>query len=274
MSQPIPQRVLDAQKNYAANIAALEAILLRERGYLFEIPHGEDVIALLSGGLDSTLMVDLVIDEWRCRVHPLFVRRGARAEPYEERAFDYYCDLFRQMHGERLAEPIKLSYEVPPKVLKQHIPPERLQAVGHPLRNAVLQSLAVQTAVALNARDGLQIRTVFSGSVPEDTTSPEQGLLSLRVQMLSTCIQLGEWLWQITSPMTEPAARPRPLDDRDLIQRAVCRGIPLDQTRSCFGAAPRADGTCSACRKRRHAFAAAGVRDPVEYETDDDAPGR
>jgi 7-cyano-7-deazaguanine synthase len=265
MNDPAREKVLAAQTNYAENVAAIEAILRRERGYIFEIPHGEDVVALVSGGLDSTLMVDLLIDEWQCRVHPLYVRRGARAEPFEESAFDRYCALFQERFGDRLAAPIKLDQEVPPRTLKPHFPAERLQVVGHPMRNAVLQSLAVMTAFALNGRDGLAIRTVFSGSVAEDTTSPEQGLLGLRVQTLSTCIHLGAWMWQVTSPMIEPTVRRRPLDDRDLILRAVQRGIPLQYTRSCFGSAPQADGTCGACVKRRRAFAAAGVADPAEY---------
>ncbi len=260
------QRVRAAQAHYADNVAAIDAILRRERGYVFDVPHGEDVVALVSGGLDSVLMIDLVIDEWRCRVHPLFVRRGARAGPYEEAAFDRYCALFRERFGDRVAEPIKLDADVPPRSLKPHFPAERIDAVGHPMRNAVLQSLAVMTAVALNGRDGLSIRTVFSGSVAEDATGPELGILSLRVQTLSTCIHLGEWTWQVTSPMTEPTVRPRPLDDRDLISRAVRREIPLQFTRSCFGAAPRADGICTACVKRRRAFEAAGVPDPAEYE--------
>src|SRR5262249_30191300 len=153
--------------------------------------------------------------------------------------------------------------EVPPLALKPHFSAERLRVVGHPMRNVVLQSLAVTTAVALNSRDGLSIRTVFSGSVAEDTTGPELGLLGLGVQTLSTCVHLGEWCWQVTSPMTETAVRPRPLDDRDLILRALDREIPLKQTRSCFGEARRADGTCNACKKRLRAFAAAGVPDPA-----------
>jgi 7-cyano-7-deazaguanine synthase in queuosine biosynthesis len=265
MSDPARQRLLTAQQNYAENVAAIEAVLRRERGHVFEVPYGEDVVALFSGGLDSTVMIDLVIEEWKCRVHPLYIRRGARAEPYEEAAFDRYCALFRDRLGDRLAEPIKLEQEVPPQALKPYFPAERLQVVGHPMRNAVLQSLAVMTAVALNGRDGRSIRTVFSGSVAEDTTSPELGLLSLRVQTLSTCIHLGEWTWQVTSPMIETAARPRPLDDRDLIRHAVRRGIPLEYTRSCFGPAPQADGTCGACVKRRRAFEVAGVPDPAEY---------
>lgn len=257
---PTLRRVLAAQRNAADHVAAIEAILKRERAWVFEVPHGEDVVALVSGGLDSTVMIDLLIDEWRCRVHPLYVRRGARAEAHEERAFDRTCALF----GTRIAAPVKLASEVPPRALKAHIPAERLRVVGHPMRNSVLQSLAVMTAVALNGRDGLAIRTVFSGSVAEDLPCPELGLLGLRVQTLSTCVHLGEWTWQVTSPMIEPAVRERPLDKRDLILRAARRGLPLDHTRTCFGADERPCGSCPACDRRRRAYEAAGLSDPTQ----------
>src|SRR5262249_6911683 len=158
--------------------------------------------------------------------------------PYEEAAFDFYVDFYRERFGGRFAPPIKLDLDVPPRSLKPHFPAERLRVVGHPMRNVVLQSLAVMTAVALNGRDRPSIPAVFSGAVAEDTRSPELGLLGLRAQTLSTCVHLGEWTWQVTSPMTEPAVRPRPLDDRDLILRAARRGIPLQYTRSCFAETP------------------------------------
>jgi 7-cyano-7-deazaguanine synthase len=266
LNDPARDKVLSAQRHYAENVAAIDAILRRERGYVFEVPYGEDVVALVSGGLDSVLMVDLLLDEWKCRVHPLYVCRGARADPFEKSAFDFYCAFYRERFGQQVAQPVELTQEVPPRELKGHFPAERLRVVGHPMRNAVLQSLAVMVAVALNGQHGLSIRTVFSGSVAEDTTSPELGLLGLRVQTLSTCVHLGEWTWQVTSPMTEPAVRARPLDDCDLILRALRRDIPLQYTRSCFGSEARACGTCGACVKRLRAFAAAGVPDPAEYE--------
>jgi 7-cyano-7-deazaguanine synthase in queuosine biosynthesis len=238
-------------------VAAIDAILRRERSYVFEVPYGEDVVALVSGGLDSCVMVDLVIDEWKCRVHALHVRRRARAERWEERAFDEFCALYRDRHAGRFAAPLKLDLEIPPLALKPHFTEERQRAVGHPMRNATLQNLAVMAAVALNQRDGLSIRTVFSGSVADDLHGPELGLLGLRAQTLSTCAHLGEWTWQVTSPMTDPFARPRPLDKRDLILRARRRDLPVERTRSCFAASEQPDGTCTGCEKRRKAFAAA-----------------
>jgi len=104
--------------------------------------------------------------------------------------------------------------------------------------------------VALNERDGLSIRTILSGSVADDATGPELGLLGLRVQTLSACVHLGEWFWQVASPMIEPTVRACPLTKRDLIQRARERGIPIEFTRSCFGADETPDGTCTGCRKR------------------------
>jgi 7-cyano-7-deazaguanine synthase in queuosine biosynthesis len=135
-----------------------------------------------------------------------------------------------------------------------------------------MQNLAVMYAVSLNGKHDLNIRTILTGSVAEDQTEPELGLLSLRSQTLSTCIQLGDWDWQITSPLTDINLREYPLFKVNLIQYAVERGIPLEKTRTCFSADEVADGTCLACYKRLIAFEKAEVKDPVEYrgKTDGD----
>ena len=266
--EDIRKRVAQAQKDYRGNVQRLEALLLLERGFIASEPTSEDVVVLCSGGLDSSVMMSIVIDEWNVKVHPLFIKRGARAEKYEEQAFDFFVDFYRKRFPENIGEAAKLAYEVPPKQFKEHFPKELALTVGHPLRNSTMQNLAVMYAVALNGKHGLDIRTVFSGSVEEDNTEPELGLLSLRSQTLNTCIHLGDWRWQITSPLTDYELKKGrdALNKKDLIEYAIANNIPLDKTRTCFSADEIADGTCFACMKRLRAFEAAGVKDPILYK--------
>lgn len=268
MSETIEQiraRVKQAQKNYQNNLKSIENILVSERGYASRAPQNEDVVVLMSGGLDSSVMVHKMIDDWNVNVYPLFIQRGAKAEKLEEQAFDYFVDFYKRKFPTKFFEPIKLNYQVPPKEVKYNFPTAFAKTIGHPLRNSSMQNLAVMYAVSLQTQ-GIRAKTIFSGSVAEDNTEPELGLLSLRSQTLATCIQMADWQWNITSPLTDPCLVERPLGKKEAIEYALQKFIPLEKTRSCFSENSQACGTCTACVKRLAAFENATVHDNITYK--------
>ena len=262
----IRQRVKIAQKNYKSNIRVIESILQHERRYVTKAPLNDDVVILMSGGLDSTVMAEYVIDKWNAKIHPLFLRRGARSEKYEEKAFDFFIDFFRKKHPENMYAPFKINIDVPIKKIKAALPGPLALTTGHPLRNSTIQNVAVMYAISLQTQ-GYNVNTIFSGSIGDDSTEPELGLLSLRSQTLNTCIHLGDWNWQITSPFTDPELTldNQPLFKNDLIKYASEQAIPIEKTRTCFSSKELADGTCNACIKRLEAFRYLNLEDPINY---------
>jgi len=52
---------------------------------------------------------------------------------------------------------------------------------------------------------------------------------------------------------------------REIIQRGLDLGAPLDRTWSCYQFEDEACGSCDSCRLRLNAFAEAGVTDPIAY---------
>ena len=265
----LSDRVKDAQANYDRTLATIETILSKERGYISKVPvyeNNEDVVVMCSGGLDSSVMLDLLIEEWNVRINPLFFKRGSRNEKYEEEAFDFFIDYYKEKYPKNIGEVAKLSYEIPPKQLKENFPKEYVLSIGHPLRNSTMQNLAVMYAVTLSEKLGHNVRTIFTGSIGEDRKEPELGILSLRSQTLMTCISMADWEWQITSPLTDWELREKPIYKLDLIERAVAKNIPLDKTRTCFSSEEIADGTCYACKLRLEAFNYLGIKDPVKYK--------
>ena len=52
---------------------------------------------------------------------------------------------------------------------------------------------------------------------------------------------------------------------REIIQRGVELGAPLDRTWSCYQFEDEACGACDSCRLRLRAFAEAGITDPIAY---------
>lgn len=263
--QQIDDRIIQAQANYSSNKEMLERILIFERGYVSKPPKDQNIVVVASGGLDSSIMLDWIINEWNSKLNLLFFRRGARSEKYEEGAFDYFANYYRNKFPDNIGDVIKLDYQIPPHQFKENFPKEFALTIGHPMRNSTMQNLAVMYAVSLNAQYNLDIRIIFSGSVAEDENAPELGLLSLRSQTVNTCINMADWSWQITSPLTDTYLQKRPISKVALVHYAVEKNIPLENTRTCFSSDEIADGTCFACVKRLKAFEDAGIQDPIKY---------
>jgi 7-cyano-7-deazaguanine synthase in queuosine biosynthesis len=211
-------------------------------------------------------MIDMIINSWNVKVHPLIIKRGARAEKLEEEAFDYFIDYYKAKYPENIGNAEKLDVEIPPKKWKEYFPKELALSVGHPMRNATMQNLAINYAVAVGEREKKYIRTILVGSVADDGKIPESGMLSLRAQTLSACINTGDWKWQITSPFIDYFLNDNLVFKKDLISYAMAKGIPLERTRSCFESSKEACGVCFACKKRLEAFTEAGISDPIPYK--------
>lgn len=246
-------------------IQKLEAILLAHREYLFKEPKGEHVVFVMSGGLDSTVGAARVIEEWGSIIHPLFIRRHARATKYEEKAFDLVAGDYQNRYRGKFLEPMKLEVEVPPVALKPGLTADRLQRLGHAMRNAVLQAIGVQYAVWLNDNEGLNIRTILAANVGNDFL-PHSSLQAYRTMNILICTDQSDWSWQISSPFTEPTLAGRPLFKSDNIKWAVSRNLPLQYTRTCINDCEVADGICGECKDRLKAFEEVGVKDPLKYQ--------
>ena len=95
-------------------------------------------------------MLNKIIEDWNVDVHPLFIRKGARAGNLEEKAFDFFMFFYRKRFPKNIKKATKLDYEIPPKNIKKNLPKELALTQGHPLRNSTMQNLAVMYAVSLN----------------------------------------------------------------------------------------------------------------------------
>lgn len=260
-----PLQIFSNREEDPSLLKKIEKILLARRGFIFKPPMKEDIILLASGGLDSSVTIDLIIREWGVRVHPLFVRRSARATPFEEAAFDYFIDFYQKRFPNSLMEPAKIEVEIPPLELKQYKMTNRLSVLGHPMRNGSLQNIATQYAAKLEGARNIKVSTILTSTVDDDSF-PHSSLLALRVENLAVCIDSGNWEMQVSSPLIDNQLPGRPLFKKDLILYAEKYKIPLEHTRSCIESTETPDGTCNECVGRLKAFAAAGRTDPIKYK--------
>lgn len=245
-------------------LKSLESLILSKREKLFTKPKADEgLVMIVSGGLDSTIALKRVLEDFECSVYPLYVKRGARAEAKELASVLHYLEIFKADHH-NLKELEILEEELPPKRYKQYIPESQLNSIGHTLRNAVLQSFGVQYAVAAGYRDDIRIKTVFTSLSPDDDV-PHCRLVAVRAETILTCIDSADWSWQVTSPLLEDELWGW-VDKAECIEYAFKNGLALDHTYTCTDSSDTACGMCSACETRLKVFAKSGYADPIAYK--------
>lgn len=241
----------------------LEKILLSmKNGEVSHLPYNEDVIFLVSGGLDSTIGVAQVIEKYNSIVHPLFVQRHSKNMEYEMSSMiSIYKSLIKK-YPNNLKKVEIVDIEVPPMKFKKGLKEERLDTTGHVLRNVSLFAIAGQYAAFLNDNLGLNINTIFLGSIGDDNF-PHNKLEAFRLMTLMLCWDLNDFKWQVISPFIDPLFKEIPNNKKDNIKWAMSINLPLNKTRTCTLAGNKACGICADCLKRKDAFQSAGFIDPA-----------
>jgi 7-cyano-7-deazaguanine synthase len=214
-----------------------------------------DVAVLLSGGLDSAVLVAQAART--ALVQPIYVSAGLAWEAEEEalvarllqsppyaarvlqaaRITASVADLYADTHWARVGAPP--AYDTPD------------EDVYLPGRNILLLSKAA-VLCALRGIPRLAIGPLAGNPFPDATP---QFFAAMR-----EALSLGlDHPLQIETPFVS-------MHKEDVIRLGASLGVPFEFTMSCMKpAGGRHCGLCSKCRERRDAFAAAGVADPTDY---------
>lgn len=219
-------------------------------------------VVLLSGGMDSCVTAAMAHQSHELAV--LHASYGQRTERRERQAFDEIADFysvrerlvvrldhFKQIGGSALTdERIKVPEEpAQPSPGGNEIPPTYV-----PFRNAHFLAVAVSWAEVIGAT------AIYIGAVAEDSS----GYPDCRPEYYRVFQQLvregtrPETRIEIVTPVIG-------MRKREIIQRGLDLGAPLDRTWSCYQFEDEACGSCDSCRLRLSAFAEAGVTDPIAY---------
>jgi len=239
-----------------------EELLLKKRRWISRWP--KKAVFLSSGGLDSTITINRLLEEKRVEIFPLFINRGQTNIKYELKSALYFEDYFTSKYKGLFHSLQKVKLGVPPKELKDNLRDFSKQ-YGYPLRNTILQEIGVQYAASLRSK-GIDVRSIFCAQVPDDPF-PHSSLESLRATTYCVCQNMGEWDWQITSPNIDPYLYPVPSFKVEMIQWAAEHKLPMEKTRSCYTPNENACGVCLTCKRRKEAFFIAKIKDPTIYTT-------
>jgi 7-cyano-7-deazaguanine synthase len=220
-------------------------------------------VVLLSGGMDSCVTAAIAHETHELAlVHASY---GQRTERRERQSFDDIADYYSV--NERLVVRLDHLAQIGGSALtdKRIAVPERVETgeltggneipvTYVPFRNAHFLAIAVSWAEVIGAG------AIFIGAVAEDSSGyPDCRPAYYRVfQQLVREGTRPETQIEIVTPVIG-------MRKREIIQRGIELGAPLDRTWSCYQFDDEACGSCDSCRLRLKAFMEAGVTDPIAY---------
>jgi 7-cyano-7-deazaguanine synthase len=220
-------------------------------------------VVLLSGGLDSSVVLGVALDEG-FQVHALTLEYGQRhhRELEAARAVARHYGVDHQVAkvdlstfgGSALTDTSEaVPSDTPPGAIGSGIPPTYV-----PARNTVFLSMAMAWAEALDAE------AVFIGANAVDYSGypdcrPEYIEAMQRVVELGTRRGVEGRPIRIIAPILHDSKAA-------IVRRGLDLGVPLDLTWSCYQGRFRACGRCDSCQLRLRGFEEAGVEDPISYE--------
>jgi 7-cyano-7-deazaguanine synthase len=216
-------------------------------------------IVLLSGGMDSCVCAALAARDFDPAA--LHISYGQRTEERERQSFLAICrrlnihdqlavrnEAFRAIGGSALTD--------------ETIPVPTSENIGHeipvtyvPFRNAHFLSVAVSWAEVLGADK------IFIGAVEQDSSGyPDcrPAYYEAFNQVIKTGTKAGKI--EIVTPLIH-------LRKSEIVRLGLELGAPFDLTWSCYTRQDQACGVCDSCVLRLRAFAAAGAKDPIPYDT-------
>lgn len=260
-----------------------ESFLKRKRGHVFRMPSkGEAVILTVSGGLDSSIVWGMLLEEYGLHVYPVFFRRGHKRLKREEAAVLYFERYFQKQYP-HACHPVQfLDVPMPPKEIRWKITSHSQELVrrdtnqrkGLPLYSGLLALNAAEYAFFLEEEKDIDIHTIFSAFVSSDGESLKyETVTAMRSVMQNICILTGDMKWQYTSLALETELGH--FWDKDvLIRWASEKKYPLEKTFSCISPINYKIhcGRCYFCQYRKQSFIMAGVLDTTEYKYDSDSP--
>lgn len=234
-------------------------------------------VVLLSGGLDSTTVLKIAIDEG-FDVIPLSFFYNQRHKVEIEHAKDIakFFNLknhviinldFDHIKGSALVD---LSIDVPRNRIKTGSPDkvrgkddtssdDNIPVTYVPARNTIFLSYALAVAEVNHASDIFIGANYIDYSGYPDCRPDYLHAFEEMANIATKTSITGETKFKINAPLLK-------LTKKDIIIKADKIGAPLELTHSCYDPIDGLScGTCDSCILRANGFISAGIKDPTKY---------
>ncbi len=253
-----------------------EEMLFKKRGYTFKMPPPKTpVISLMSGGLDTTIVTAILLEEFKLTVYPVYFDRYIENSKRAKKSVDFFSDYFKQKYS-RLFKPLqKLDLKFPPPQIEEiifltdagnsKVKKHSNQRRGIPFQPSLYIYNSLIYAYYLSETQNVQIKTIFGSWLKSNGLwHAYETLTALRLLMLEICIMTKNFEWQFSAlPIEKELGL---FYDKDfLIRWGYQHKLPLEKTWTCFHGKPVQCGQCSTCLDRRHSFLTAKIIDKTRY---------
>ncbi|NVD34260.1 7-cyano-7-deazaguanine synthase QueC [Marinobacter lutaoensis] len=216
----------------------------------------DTVVVIYSGGMDSFTLLHRALARG-LRVHALSFDYGQRhvrelacaRQVCQALAIPHKVLDIRAMSEVMSGSSLTSDIDVP----EGHYEEESMKATVVPNRNMILLSLATGYAVTVGAQ------AVWYGAHGGDHAIYPDCRPEFVEKMDAVC-RIANY---------EPVAIEAPfmhMDKGQILAEGLKLGLDYRHTWTCYNGRERACGRCGSCVERLEAFAANGVRDPLEYE--------
>lgn len=215
------------------------------------------VLTLLSGGLDSAIMIGLAVDRGD-PVTPLYIRQGFVWEDEEEAAVRSYLDALSRLAPGAIAPLLVSTLSAPRRFAGVWAVDAGTPAPGADSPDEAVylpgRNLALLTQAAMEAySQGLQ--RIQMGSL-SGNPFPDATAAFFR-SFEASVFEAMRWRLSVEAPLAH-------LTKTEALELGI--RYPLDRTMSCIR--PQRGmhcGVCNKCEERRRAFLRAGLPDPTRY---------
>lgn len=216
-------------------------------------------VVLVSGGLDSCVTAAIAAKEGDVAL--LHVNYGQRTEEKELKCFKRIARHFRAketliadfQHLKNIGASSLTDKKM--EVPKGDVSRSEIPSTYVPFRNANLLSAAVSWAEAIGAK------SVYIGAVEEDSSGyPDcrEGFFRAFEKAVEKGTRPSSAV-KIKTPLIR-------LTKKEIVEKGVELGAPLELTWSCYKDSNEACGECDSCLLRMKGFKEAGIKDPLPYK--------
>lgn len=215
------------------------------------------VVALMSGGLDSCVLVGQLLRDGR-EVEAISFDYGQRhrVELDHARLLSEAYGIKQTEVNARLLGDLAVGSALTDNrtaVPHGHYEEESMKATVVPNRNMALLSLAAARAIATGADVAIAAHAGDHVIYPDcrDTF----------MDLFQATVKEGNW-GASGFTVLRPFVR---MSKADIVRVGALIGAPMHLTWSCYEGGSRHCGACGTCVERKEAFELAGVKDPTEY---------
>ena len=199
----------------------------------------EKIVVMWSGGLDSTCLIKIILNDYKGDVFPIFLKHGQRNVDYESKAVEHYSSKFEEEYKERFHTPFIATTDIPAKEFKEQNYDSKIY-----LRNSDMINNAIRFAA------GNKINTIVLATFSYDMGDGQPKFFEIKEKETEIAT---DYRVRIFSPFFDDLF---PCNTKtQLIDYSRKLGFDFSHTRSCYESSESPCEKCTACKNRNSALA-------------------